>query len=235
MSQNAFPAPVAAALDRFTAPELPIGFADRLVERALLRQAISEPLPAPQRRRGSPWVRAGRITATLGAIGLFTAAAAAGGLLGDKIYVPGITEVMENARIIEPRHRVEQHHAMHAARTAPVPAAAPVTEPSGEARAKARLDTLRSDPAFKALPPRKKLQTALRETRAMVQSGDITKQEGRAALKQAARENYDALSPEEQQLVQQRLEKWKQNRKLRREIRQERLRNQQVAPENTAL
>lgn len=234
MSIDAFPAPVSAALDRFTVPALPAGFADRLVERALLRAEIAAPMPSAPRRRASPWVRAGRITATLGAIGLFTAAAAAGGLLGNKVYVPGITEVMEHARIIEPRHTVDHRHAVPVAKAAPQ--AAIVAQPlAGQAKAKAKLDQLRADPAFNALPPRRKLQTAIRETRTMVQAGEITKQEGRAALKQAARENYDSMTPEEQQAARERLEKWQQKRKLRREIRQERLHGQRLAPENPEI
>lgn len=223
MTEAAFPSGVAAALDSFTVPALPTGFSDRLIERAQLRADIAA-LPNTRRAGGSPWRRTGRVIASVAAISLFAAAAAAGGIFGKPLYVPGITEVMQQAHIIkhEP-HAIAQHHTVKPKAVAlPTPALAPV---DGKTKAKAAIAAMREDPQFKQLPPKQRVRTVLRETRAMVKSGEITPQEGRAALRETAKENYDKLTPEQQQVVRQQWKKAKERREIRRELRQERLQN----------
>lgn len=230
MTDAAFSSGVSAALDCFTVPALPQGFADRLIERAQLRADIAA-LPTTRRAGTSPWKRSGRVVASVAAISLFTVAAAAGGIFGKPLYVPGITEVMQHANIIERKpHVIAQHHvAKPKAIVAPSPAMA---EPiDGKTRAKAAIAELRGDSQFRKLPPKQRVRAMLRETRSMVKSGEITPQEGRAALRETAKESYDKLTPEQQQLVRQQWKKAKQRREIRRELRQERL---QAARDGTA-
>lgn len=78
-----------AALDRFTAPPLPPGFADRVVAAAMAKEAApSLPPPLPAARRGAirrAWRRPTRIVAGALAMSLISAAAAATGYLGDRV------------------------------------------------------------------------------------------------------------------------------------------------------
>ena len=71
------------ALDRFTVPPLPAGFADRVVAAAM---SPSGPLPlpvAPRRSRRGGWVRGHRVIIGAVAFGLMSAAAAATAIFGD--------------------------------------------------------------------------------------------------------------------------------------------------------
>lgn len=237
MTDAAFPPAIAALLDGYTVPALPKGFADRLIERAQLRQEVAA-LPAKRRTGASPWKRTGRAIASVAAISLFTAAAAAGGIFGKPLYVPGITEVMQQANIIERKPQVvAQHRAVKPKAVAtPAPALAPAPPPvDGKAKAKAAIAELRADPQFKQLRPKQRVRAVLRETRAMVQSGEITPQEGRAALRENAKENFERLTPEQQQIVRQQWKKARERQEIRRELRQERLqaeRNSETPQEN---
>lgn len=77
-----------AALDRFTVPPLPAGFADRVVvavTAGVPAAAALPPLPpASPRRFARPWRRPSRIAAGVLAMTLMSAAAAATGYLGDR-------------------------------------------------------------------------------------------------------------------------------------------------------
>lgn len=219
MTAAAFPASIAAALDSFTIPALPRDFAERLVERTLARDAVAASLPETPRRRSSAWSRAGRIVASVATLGFVTAAAAAGGVFGEPLYVPGITEAMQKANVITAP--APKTHAQAIAKIAakPVPAPVPV---SGQARAKAALDELRKDPAFESMRPRDKMKAAVRETRALVKSGAVTRPEARAALKQVAQERIAELPPERQQAIKDRMEKIRERRAAKRDLRQQR-------------
>lgn len=226
MTQAAFPPAIASALDHFAVPALPHGFADRLIERAQLRAGIAA-LPATRQTDGRPWRRTSRVIASIAAISLCTAAAAAGGMFGTPLYVPGITEVMQQANIIKRETPVAAPHAIKPKAVATqAPAFVPV---EGKERAKAAMATLRQDPQFQQLRPKQKIRAMVRETRALVKSGKITPQEGRAALRENAKENFDKLTPQQQQMVRQRMQNVRERREFRRALRQERM---QDAPEN---
>lgn len=209
MTEPAFPPEVAKALDHYGVPPVPTGFADRLKERAILRQALAIPLAVAPRRRAGPWKRAGRVVISVSAISLFTAAAAAGGLFGKPVYVPGITEVLEQTNVIEARPVEPAHVAKPVLMPDPI---AIDTGTVGETKAKAALEQLRQDPDFQAMRPREKIRTAVKETRTLVKSGEITKQEGREALRDAAKQSYDKMTPEQQAQIKQRAEQIRERR-----------------------
>jgi hypothetical protein len=86
-----------AALDRFTVPALPEGFADRIVATVIAERTPTPVLPP---RRGDPrggWRRPSRILAGALAFSLVSAAAAATGYLGDRVQT-----VVRDAPVIGP-------------------------------------------------------------------------------------------------------------------------------------
>ena len=234
MSDPAFPPAIAAALDHYTVKPLPEGFSERLAARALARQALAEPLPSSPKRRTSPWRRAGRAIISVGAIGFLTAAAAAGGIFGKPVYVPGITEVMEKTAIIEKRPVPVAHVAKPKPALAAAPAVGGLDAPVGQQKAKAAFTEMRNDAGFKTMRPRDKMKAVATEARALVKSGAATRQEVRGALVETARESYDAMSPEEQAAIQAKLAKWKERRATRRDIRQQRRANWEQTQGETA-
>jgi hypothetical protein len=72
----------AAALDRYTVPEMSADFADRALAKALSVPAAAPASPARRDRRGG-WTRIRNVAIGVGAFGLMSAAAAATGAFGD--------------------------------------------------------------------------------------------------------------------------------------------------------
>ena len=77
-----FDVKTAAALDRYTVPEMSADFADQMVAKALSTPAAAPASPARRDRRGG-WTRVRNVAIGVGAFGLMSAAAAATGAFGD--------------------------------------------------------------------------------------------------------------------------------------------------------
>lgn len=191
MSDPAFPPHIQSALDRLVVPPLPHGFGDRLAARIATGDlptdsaATSPSLPAPRRRLGggTGWRRSGRIVALVATFGIATATAAASGFFGKPVYVPVVSETLARARLVDlpvPRAEKTPHKAVAAK------PAAGVTEPHPPGRGRAAIRSLyqrlHSNPAYRALPRHERVAIARREIRSMLQSGEMTLPELRAAL-----------------------------------------------------
>jgi hypothetical protein len=93
------------ALNAYAVPPAPAGFSDRLMARiasgdtGTVATAMPE-LPA-RRRTPSPWRRTSRIVGSVALFSLATATAAAAGVFGHPVYLPGITEALVKAEIVE--------------------------------------------------------------------------------------------------------------------------------------
>ena len=77
-------------------------------------------------------------------------------------------------------------------------AATPATAPSpatGSAAIVSRISELRSDPEFAKLPPRERLRVAGKEVREMVRSGEASREDVRAAVRELA-EDADPATKE---------------------------------------
>ena len=204
MTRPAFSAPVAAALDSYNVPPLPAGFADRLIARAANDAAVTTPeQPAMPRQRPSsphsrsPWARVGRIMGSIGAIGFVTAAAAAAGFFGERIYVPGVTEILVEAQVI-PSAKASNSKmiAAHDAQSAPGVATAdaklaaasdnspPTQIQPGRTTTQHMLRSLAADPEFRKLPASQKRAAVKKAARQLVRSGQATPAEIRSALRQ---------------------------------------------------
>lgn len=192
MTDPAFSPEMEKALNAYAVPPAPAGFSDRLMARiasgdtGTVATAMPE-LPA-RRRTPSPWRRTSRIVGSVALFSLATATAAAAGVFGHPVYLPGITEALVKAEIVE----------APAPKPLPVRVAAQSTEPEvatpvqtevaqGSAAVTSRLTELREDPRFAELTPKQKLAVAGREVRTMVRSGEVTRQEARTAVREMAR------------------------------------------------
>lgn len=194
MSQPAFSPAVEAALNRYTVTALPAGFSDRLLARLAagdLPAATQDvAVPAPRRRTkgfSGPWARSGRILGSTALFGLVTAAAAASGLLGDPVYIPGVSEVLAKAEIIAPVEAKQANAPKLAAKQLAVvaePDTAETPPATGKDAVKALVTQLRSDPEYRALPRKERVAIARAEAIELVRSGTVTGPE----LRQAVRE-----------------------------------------------
>jgi len=218
MTQPAFSAPVVAALDSYSVPPLPAGFADRLIARAANDAAVATPeQPAIPRQRPhsrhsrSPWARAGRLMGSIGVIGFVTAAAAAAGFFGERIYVPGVTEILVEAQVIAPAKA--SNPTIFATRAAPNTSGAISTNaalatggdnlasgnnPSSETRMQTMLAALMAKSEFQKLPVSAKRTAVKNEMRQLGRSGNATPARIRSARHQAraARAAHRDIPPE---------------------------------------
>jgi hypothetical protein len=202
------------ALDQYQVPPLPAGFSDRLIARlasennapssaALLNQPVSWLRNRATRTLG-PWGRSGRILTAIAALSLASATAAAAGFLGEPTYVPVISQVLASTNLVaDPRAKSTraQPPAQSPARkivaanqpealtidTTPETRVAPA---QGTTAVINRLQNLKENAAYNALPPRERLVLARRTVFAMVRSGEVTQEEAGIALKEMA-ENSD--------------------------------------------
>jgi len=194
MTEPAFSPEMEKALNSYAVPPAPSGFSDRLMARiasgdtGTAATALPE-LPA-RRRTPSPWRRTSRIVGSVALFSLATATAAAAGVFGHPVYLPGITEALVKAEIVDaPAPAPKPLPVRVAAQSMEPDVATPVqTEAAqGSAAVISRLTELREDPRFAELTPKQKLAVAGREVRTMVRSGEITRQEARTAVRDMAR------------------------------------------------
>jgi hypothetical protein len=192
MTEPAFSPEMEKALNSYAVPPAPAGFSDRLMARiasgdtGTVATAMPE-LPA-RRRTPSPWRRTSRIVGSVALFSLATATAAAAGVFGHPVYLPGITEALVKAEIVEAPSPKPLPVRVAAQSTEPEVATPVQTEVAqGSAAVTSRLTELREDPGFAQLTPKQKLAVAGREVRTMVRSGEVTRQEARTAVREMAR------------------------------------------------
>lgn len=186
MSDAAFPSHITAALDRFSPPPLPRGFADRLVARieaddlpANVEEG-STPSPFSRRHAAGVWRRSGRLVMAVTALGIASATAAASGAFGDPIYVPVVSETLAKAKFVELPSQVAAVPKVES-KTIKAPAPAkdgaqtPVADPIKARQALRDLHKrLRVNPEFRRLPPDERRAMARQEVRAMIDRGEIS-------------------------------------------------------------
>ena len=192
MSDAVFSASIVAALDRFTVPALPSGFAERLLARlesGVFPIEALDILP-PLRRPMAPrrWLRPGRLFISVALLGVASATAAASGAFGDPIYVPVVSEALARADIValpvkpaakpKPKVVVEKAPAL-------VEKKAEIT---GPAAVRALYKRLRADDAFRALPPHERAAVARKELSEMLRAGTVKPDEIRVAMREMREE-----------------------------------------------
>jgi hypothetical protein len=229
MTDAAFPSGVTAALNHYAVPPLPAHFADRLLARLEAGDLPVSPLtgdvaakPAV-RRNIAPWRRSGRIIGSVAAISLITATAAASGLLGERVYIPVVSDLLVSANIVDEEKPAAAPVAAKARpEKAQTVAESPPPPPTmGKAAVQEMWATLRSDPEFRKLSQAEKANRVKVERRALIEAGRATPADFKAAqieraaerqqklanspvakaIKQKAkdwRERYEAATPEEQ-------------------------------------
>jgi hypothetical protein len=223
VNQPAFSSAVEAALNRYTVAALPVGFSDRLLGRlaagALPEVATDGPISAPRRRSkgfSSAWARSGRILGSTALFGLVTAAAAASGLLGDPVYIPGVSEALAKAEIIAPVQPQKKPTPKLATPKAPISAEKPVEEvtpTTGKEAVKALVTQLRRDPEYRALPRKQRVAIARAEAIELVRSGAVTGPQLRQAIREMRAEARPVVRAKvEEAVAQRRAEKMAQRR-----------------------
>ncbi len=194
MAAPAFSPEIERALDAYAVPTLPGGFSDRLMARIASGDTgavdAGTTLPSARRRFGSPWRRTTRIVGSVAVVSLMTATAAAAGIFGDPVYLPGISEALVEAKIVDAPEAVKPKLRMIAqSNTTAEGTTTPVTQPAtGSAAIVSRVTELRNDPDYAKLPPRQRLAIAGKEVRQMVRSGEASRQDVRTAVRELARE-----------------------------------------------
>ena len=196
MTEPAFSPEIEKALDAYVVPPMPAGFSDRLMARIARGDTGATPQPpSPRRRTASPWRRTSRVVGSIALVSLATATAAAAGIFGNPVYVPGVSEALIEAKIVEaPAPTIKPRVRMVAEPKAATPATAP-SPATGSAAIVSRISELRSDPEFAKLPPRERLRVAGKEVREMVRSGEASREDVRAAVRELA-EDADPATKE---------------------------------------
>jgi hypothetical protein len=195
MNEAQFPPAVTAALDRLTVPAIPAGFADRLLARVAagdMPPDIGQPLPAKSRTssgRFPGWRRIGGIGATVAALGLATATAAASGAFGDPVYVPVVSDVLAKVDLVElpKKSKPDPAKRQKAGITSSLtPQNAPKPPPvDGKAAVRDLIRSKWQDPEFRKLPKAER-QSAMRVAmRTAIESGRFTKEDLRAVSAEA--------------------------------------------------
>ncbi|MGB5078044.1 MAG: hypothetical protein WBO17_11245 [Sphingorhabdus sp.] len=197
MSRTEFTPEICLALDTYEVPPLPSNFTHRLMARieagdpGAKTPAAQSPGQSRFRRVSSTsaWRRSGRILGSLAILSFATATAAAAGIFGNPIYVPGVSEVLVEAKIMAPPRQFQIAKPKLKSTAAPERNAQTQNEPniSGKTAVVERINSLRRDPLFESLGPREKLVAARREIRTIVLRGDATAFEARAAVQELMR------------------------------------------------
>lgn len=197
MAKPTFSPEIEKALDAYAVPPIPQGFSDRLMARIVSGDTgASVALPTSRPRGASPWRRTGRIVGVIATFSLATATAAAAGIFGEPVYVPGVSEALVEVKIVEAPKPVMTPKVRMVAEAKPAAPATSAQPPAtGSAAVVDRVTELRSDPDFAKLPPRQKLRIAGGEVRQMVRSGEVSRDEARAAVRELA-ENADPATKE---------------------------------------
>lgn len=211
MAEPAFSPEIEKALDAYAAPPLPTGFSDRLMARIASGDTglvdTAAHLPLPRARKSSPWRRTSRIVGSVAIFSLATATAAAAGFFGDPVYVPGVSEALVEAKVVEaPAPAIKTKVRMVAEPKAVTPATVPLPA-TGSAAIVSRVSELRSDPEYAKLPPRERLKIAGKEVRQMVRSGEASRQDVRAAVRELAEDADPATKEAWRQVAADRREK----------------------------
>ena len=192
MAEPAFSPEIEKALDAYAAPPVPTGFSDRLMARIASGDTglvdTAAHLPPPRGRKSSPWRRTSRIVSSVAIFSLATATAAAAGFFGDPVYVPGVSEALVEAKIVEAPSPVAKPKIRMVAETKPVESATVQPPATGSAAIVNRVADLRNDPEFAKLTPRQRLAVTGKEVRQMVRSGEATRQDVRTAVRQLAQD-----------------------------------------------
>lgn len=220
MADPAFTPEMTKALDSYAVPALPAGFSDRLMARIASgdagQAATMVAAPSARKRPVSPWRRTSRIIGSVALFSLATATAAAAGVFGEPVYLPGISEALVQAKIVEePKPKAKAKPAIIAGNAVPAtqisnPAA---SQPKGSEAVVSRLTEMRDDPRYANLTPRQKFVVAGREVRSMVRSGEVTREEARTAVRELAKD----ADPETKAAVRQAIADRRQKRLERRE------------------
>lgn len=192
MAEPAFSPEIEKALDAYAVPPMPTGFSERLMARiASGDTGLVEPaahLPLPRARKSSPWRRTSRIVGSVAIFTLATATAAAAGFFGDPVYVPGVSEALVEAKIVEAPKPVAKPKIRMVTEAKLIEAASAQPPATGSAAIVNRVTDLRNDPEFAKLTPRERLAVTGKEVRQMVRSGEATRQDVRTAVRQLAQE-----------------------------------------------
>jgi hypothetical protein len=202
MAEPVFSPEMEKALDTYAVPPVPAGFSDRLMARIAggdtKADAATIPLPAARPRRANPWRRTSKILGSVAIFSLATATAAAAGFFGQPVYVPGVSEALVEAKIVEaPARRAKPKVKMVAAQKAAAVAAvtSPPQQATGSAAIVGRVTELRNNPEYAKLTPRQRIAIAVKEVRQMVRSGEASRQDVRAAARELA-QNADPATKE---------------------------------------
>lgn len=195
MAEPAFTPEMKQALDSYVVPAVPAGFTDRLLTRIATDAAAGAAAPrqpVSRQRRVSPWRRTSRIVGSFAVFSLATATAAATGLFGNPVYLPVISEALDKADIVALPKAIAAPRNAKFERDEPAPLASPVAaaplRPTGRAAIVERIVDLREDPEFTKLPPRQKRAVAAGEIRKIVQSGQASRGDVRAAFREVVRD-----------------------------------------------
>jgi hypothetical protein len=192
MSEATFSSALAAALDRLSVPPLPHGFTNRLVARIDAGDFPVEtlpPLPSKPRRSSVNrvgWRKGGGIIASITALGLATATAAATGIFGEPVYVPVVSDALAKADLVALPTKSNpapptKTKAIAAAPTVKIPA-----EPlEGKAAARELIQLKWQDLNFWQLSKEQRQAAMKAEVRAAVEAGRFSREDFRAALIEA--------------------------------------------------
>jgi hypothetical protein len=199
MAEPAFSPEMKKALDAYAVPPMPAGFSDRLMARVVSGDTggfdVAAHVPLPRARRSSPWRRTSRIVGSVALLSLATATAAAAGVFGKAVYVPGVSEALIEAKIVEAPAPVVKPKVRMIAETKSVEPAAVPPPATGSVAIVDRVTDLRNDPEFAKLPPRERLKVAGKEVRQMVRSGEASREDVRTAVRELA-QNADPATKE---------------------------------------
>ncbi len=192
MAEPAFSPEIEKALDAYAVPPMPKGFSERLMARIASGDTgladTAAHLPLPRARKSSPWRRTSRIVGSVAIFTLATATAAAAGFFGDPVYVPGVSEALVEAKIVEAPKSVAQPKMRMVAEAKPIESTTVQPPATGSAAIVNRVVDLRNDPEFAKLTPRQRLAVTGKEVRQMVRSGEVTRQDVRTAVRQLAQD-----------------------------------------------
>lgn len=213
MNDAPFSAELSAALDAYVVPPLPPGFTGRLLARVHAPPGQPPKMRPTKMARRNPWARAGRFALAISSAGFIAATAAAAGIFGEPAYIPVISDVLIQAKIVDaPAKSLPRRAAVAPAISASPETAVSPTVQTGSAKVKTALQSLARDPAFRALPPAEKLRQAIKINRDLIRSGQATPKDVRRAIAEIRAETPEATKIERRELIRERVEDWRKRR-----------------------